>query len=186
MNFFGGGRVSWGKTTKCTNLKTQGANISEWYRNGEYIANTHKRVNRRMKIPLIKVMIGFIVLFGLYHGAEYWILQKNNSWGFLAFQFLFFLSAWLIAKWQFGKCLSAWGLDTRKYFLIHLAIGMFMGILLYGITFLVSLSTGAEEIVGKPNYASSISPFLLFIFGNFFSSFSEDILTRGYVFKHLD
>jgi membrane protease YdiL (CAAX protease family) len=67
----------------------------------------------------------------------------------------------------------------------HLLSGMVMGILLYGITFLISLSTGAEEVIGKPNYRASILPFLLFIFGNFLSSFSEDILTRGYIFKHL-
>ena len=139
-----------------------------------------------MKVPLVKVVIGFVILFVLYHAAEYSILFKNNSWGFLGFQFLFFLSAWLVAKWQFGKGLSAWGLDTGKYFHIHLLMGILMGILLYGITFLISVTTGAEIIVGKPNYAASVSPFLLFIFGNFFSSFSEDILTRGYVFKHLD
>jgi membrane protease YdiL (CAAX protease family) len=138
-----------------------------------------------MKIPLINVLLGFIVLFGLYHGADYSIL-KNSVWGFLGFQFLFFLSAWLIGKWQFGNGMAAWGLDTRKNFLIYLLAGMLMGILLYGITYLISVSSGAEEIVGKPNYAASLSPFLLYFFGNFFSSFSEDILTRGYVFKHLD
>jgi membrane protease YdiL (CAAX protease family) len=139
-----------------------------------------------MKAPVVKALTGFIVLFGLYHGAEYAILYKNSSWGFLGFQFLFFISAWLIGRWQFGTGLSSWGLDRRKYFLVHLLMGMLMGILLYGITFLISISTGAEEIAGKPNYSSSLSPFALFIFGNFFSSFSEDILTRGYVFRHLD
>src|SRR5215831_10536610 len=102
-----------------------------------------------MKIPLVKVLLGFIVLFGLYHAADDSLLYKNSSWAFLGFQFLFFLAAWLIARWQFGKGLSAWGLDTRKYFLLHLATGMLMGILLYGITYLISVSTGAEEIVGK-------------------------------------
>jgi len=138
-----------------------------------------------MKVNLSKVLVGFVILFALYHGAEYSLLFKNSSLGFLGFQFLFFVAAWLIARWQFRQGLSAWGLDTRKYFMIHLLVGMVMGVLLYGITFLISLLTGAEEIAGQPNYAASLSPFLLFIFGNFFSSFSEDILTRGYVFKHL-
>ena len=138
-----------------------------------------------MKVNLLKILVGFIVLFCLYHGAEYAILFKNSTAGFLGFQFLFFLAAWLIARWQFRTGLSAWGLDTRKYFRVHLVAGMLMGILLYGITFSISLAIGAEEIIGKPNYGAAIFPFLLFIVGNFLSSFSEDILTRGYIFKHL-
>ena len=139
-----------------------------------------------MKINLLKILVGFIVLFCLYHGAEYAILFKNSTAGFLGFQFLFFLAAWLIARWQFGTGLAAWGLDTGKNFLAHLITGMLMGVLLYGITFLISLATGAEEIIGKPKYRAFIFPFLLFIIGNFLSSFSEDILTRGYIFKHLN
>jgi len=138
-----------------------------------------------MKFNFSRVLLGFIVLFLLYHGAEYSILFKNSSLGFLGFQLLFFIAAWLIGKWQFQQGLSAWGLDTRKHFIIHLLFGMLMGILLYGLTFVISLAAHSEQIVGEPNY-TAIQPLLLFIFGNFFSSFSEDVLTRGYVFKHLN
>jgi membrane protease YdiL (CAAX protease family) len=139
-----------------------------------------------MKVNLRKIVVGFIILFCLYHGAEYSVLFRNSRGGFLGFQFLFFVAAWLIARWQFRTGLSAWGLDTKKNFQVHLIAGMLMGALLYGLTFLSSLLTGAEQIIGKPDYAASIFPLLLFVFGNFLSSFSEDILTRGYIFKHLN
>ena len=51
----------------------------------------------------LKILIGFILLFSLYHAAEYMIMFENNIPGFFLFQFLFFFSAWLISKWQSGK-----------------------------------------------------------------------------------
>lgn len=133
----------------------------------------------------LPVIIGFALLFIIYHAAEYMILFKKNAAGFLGFQILFFIAAWLIAKWQCKTGLSSWGLDTKKRWLMHLGLGMLMGLMLYGLTFLISLLSGAEKINTVPNIASAAAPFGLFVFGNFFSSFSEDVLTRGYVYKHL-
>jgi uncharacterized protein len=134
---------------------------------------------------ILTAIIGFIVLFGLYHAAEYMIVFKNSAAGFLAFQLLFFISAWLIGKWQSQTGLAAWGLDFRKRLLQHLLTGMIMGVLLYGVTFLISISFGIERVVGVPTLVTMADPLGLFILGNFFSSFSEDVLTRGYVYKHL-
>jgi uncharacterized protein len=66
-----------------------------------------------------------------------------------------------------------------------LLAGMFMGIVLYGLSFIISLSLGMEIIIERPSLPAALSPFLLFVFGNFFSSFSEDILTRAYVYHHV-
>jgi membrane protease YdiL (CAAX protease family) len=137
-----------------------------------------------MKTKAIFIIAGFAILFCLYHAAEYMILFKNSPAGFLGFQALFFLAAWAIAKAQFKQGLGAWGLDTGKYLLKHLAIGMLMGIILYALTFTISLLTGAEKIISIPSAAAMAAPLGLFIFGNFFSSVSEDIFTRGYVYKH--
>jgi uncharacterized protein len=131
------------------------------------------------------VMIGFALLFIIYHAAEYMIMFKNSPAGFLGLQALFFITAWLIAKWQFKTGLSSWGLDTKKRLFMHLGLGMMMGLVLYGLTFFISLLTGAETINTVPGISALAAAFGLFVFGNFFSSFSEDILTRGYVYKHL-
>ena len=138
-----------------------------------------------MNKNIINIIIGFIILFGLYHGAEYMVIFKNSPLGFLGFQLLFFIAAWLIAKWQFKNGLQAWGLDTGKRFLQHLLTGMIMGVVLYGLTFIICVLTDIEHVIQIPPFSAAIGPLVLFIFGNFFSSFSEDILTRGYVYKHL-
>lgn len=137
-----------------------------------------------MKLKYLSVLAGFIVLFCLYHAAEYMIIFKNSAAGFLGFQFLFFCSAWCIAKIQFKQGMKAWGLGTGKFFFWHLAVGMLMGIVLYGLTFGISVFTGAEKIISIPSWKAIAAPLGLFIFGNFFSSVSEDILTRGYLYKH--
>lgn len=139
-----------------------------------------------MKISILSIVLGFIILFGLYHAAEYMIVFKNHATGFLAFQIVFFIAAWVIARWQFGAGLSAWGLDAKASLIKHLLLGITMGIALYGATFWLSNISGAESMANVPSFASIAGPLSLFVFGNFFSSFSEDILTRGYVYKHLN
>jgi len=139
-----------------------------------------------MKWSPFKFVIGFICLFILYHAAEYMILSKNNAGGFLAFQAFFFAVAWIIARWQFKEGLGAWGLGTKKYFIKHLLLGMMMGIIVYGLTYFINLISGVEVKVAVPTLSYIASSLSLFVFGNFFSSFSEDILTRGYLYKHFN
>src|SRR3954453_17698846 len=139
-----------------------------------------------MKLSPLKFITGFICLFLLYHAAEYMIIFKSNPAGFLVFQAFFFAAAWGIARWQFKQGLSAWGLSTKKFFLRHLLLGMMLGVILYGLTYFINLITDVERKVAVPPLSYLTTQLLIFIFGNFFSSFSEDILTRGYLYKHLN
>jgi membrane protease YdiL (CAAX protease family) len=134
----------------------------------------------------LKIITGFITLFCVYHAAEYMIVFKNSALGFLGVQLLFFLSAWALAKWQSGQGFSTWGLDIKRSSLKHLFSGMLMGGILYGSYFFLSLFLDSEKLKALPSLSSSIIPFLLFAFGCFFSSFSEDILTRGYIYYHFN
>ena len=137
-----------------------------------------------MKTSPLKFITGFICLFALYHAAEYMIIFKNNPGGFLAFQAFFFAAAWIIGRWQFKQGLAAWGLSTKKYFITQLLLGMLMGIILYGLTYVINLISGVEVKAVVPPLSYMAKPLLVFAFGNFFSAFSEDILTRGYLYKH--
>lgn len=130
-------------------------------------------------------LIGFAILFFCYHAAEYMILFRNSPPGFLAFQAVFFVAAYLIARWQHKPGLAAWGLDFKKGMLTQLLMGMLLGIALYGITLLCSLLLGSEKVLRVPALSEVLMPFGLFVLGNLFSSFSEDLLTRGYVYEHL-
>lgn len=136
-------------------------------------------------LQLLRFIAGFLLLFGLYHTAEYMIMFKNNPAGFLGFQGLFFTVAYFVAKWQFKQGFTAWGLDAGKGWLKNIAAGTVMGLVLYILTFLISLWNGSEKVLSVPSVSDSWSPFLVFSFGCIFSSLSEDVLTRAYVFKHL-
>lgn len=137
-----------------------------------------------MNVSWAKVVLGFVVLFGLYHAAEYAVFRQSVV-GFLILQAVFFVFAWAIARWQGGPGIAAWGLDFRSGVLRHLLPGMLFGAALYGTTLAVSLWAGSETIKEVPPVSAMLGPLGLFVFGVFFSSFSEDVLTRGYVFGHL-
>lgn len=134
---------------------------------------------------IIKISISFVVLFVLYHAAEYMILFKNSTIGFLLFQFLFFLSAWLLGNWNQRNGLGCWGLSFAKLRIKHLLVGVILGLLLYAVPFIISVTFGIESIKEIPSLINILKTGAPFAFGVFFSSFSEDILTRGTVFRLL-
>lgn len=139
-----------------------------------------KKINKS-----VSFILGFIILFTLYHGAENMILFRNSPVGFLIFHGFFIMAAWSIARYQFGEGLKAWGfLITRRIF-IQVIAGIILGNLIYWLSFFLSLWFGFEQILAIPSLKDYIQILGMFVFGNFFSSFSEDVLTRGYVYKHL-
>lgn len=138
-----------------------------------------------MSSQTFRIIAGFILLFVLYHAAEYFVLFTYNPVGFFAFQLVFFGVAWLLAKWQGFSGLAAWGLDTHKGWFRNLLVGMCMGLVLYGGAFALSLWLKSEQIIEVPPFSSSWPQLVFFGVGVFFSSFSEDVLTRGYVYKHM-
>lgn len=130
-------------------------------------------------------VLSLVLLFALYHLAEFFIVFKNNATMFLAFQFLFFGTAFFLGKWYDKGGLSTWGLSIKGGFVLQIALGIFFGVLLYGISYLIGVSFGIEKITEIPDISTIIKTSLPFVFGLIFSSTSEDILTRGLLFKHL-
>lgn len=124
------------------------------------------------------------MLFFFYHAAEYMIMQQNSTVGFLAGQGAFFLAAWLIARWQGFTGLAAWCIIRNASAWRNLLVGLLLGFVVYGLYFLTSLSLHFVEIVSVPTTGIFIQSLLLFTFGTFFSSLSEDVLTRSYLYKH--
>lgn len=133
---------------------------------------------------MLRFIAGFLLLFFCYHAAEYMIMQQGSTVGFLAGQGAFFLAAWLIARWQGFAGFAAWGIIFKKPALRNLGAGLLLGFVVYGLYFLTSISLHFEEIVSVPPAMVFIQSFLLFTFGTFFSSLSEDVLTRSYLYKH--
>jgi membrane protease YdiL (CAAX protease family) len=131
-----------------------------------------------------KILTGFMLLFLLYHAAEYMIMFQNNIPGFFGFQFLFLVVAWWLGKWQNGNGLAAWGLSITPNIGKPILLGTLFGALLYGTSWLVNIAAGTEVIHHIPNAKNILVQTLPFAFGVIFSSLSEDILTRGYVYFH--
>lgn len=130
-----------------------------------------------------KISVVFILLFLVYHGAEYMIVFENNVVGFLLLQGLFFIMAWFLGNWYSGNGLKAWGLPFNKKGVKMAGIGLIMGILLYGLPFMISLLLGVEQVVNIPDIKTMVMMSLPFAFGVLFSSFSEDVLTRGIIYS---
>jgi membrane protease YdiL (CAAX protease family) len=127
----------------------------------------------------VKIVVAFVVLFALYHAAEYFILFQNHAAGFLGGQVLFFIAALLLGTWCRKKGLGAWGLPFSGRVWKPLLTGVLLGVALYAVPYSVSLLFGIEQVVKVPDGVSILKAGLPFAFGVLFSSFSEDVLTRG-------
>jgi hypothetical protein len=135
------------------------------------------------KTAVAKAIIGFIALFGCYHAAEYMMLFKNSPAGFLAVSLLFFPLAWLLARWQGLPGLAAWGMVFQKKAWEQLGTGLAVGITVYTLYTFSSFLLDIERIKEIPPVGVFVSQFFLFALGTFFSSLTEDVLTRGYLYR---
>ncbi|HJW16179.1 MAG TPA: CPBP family intramembrane glutamic endopeptidase [Flavisolibacter sp.] len=137
-------------------------------------------------LSLLPFLLGFTALFTCYHAAEYMVLYMNSPIGFLCLSVLFFIVAMVIARWQGYKGLAAWGMSFQKNNLIFLMAGLLAGLTVNTISFLVSLALNKEMVSFIPGIQQFIPQASLLIFGCAFSSLTEDVLTRGYLYRHLN
>lgn len=134
----------------------------------------------------LEILVSFGVLFLLYHGAEYMIVFQNSVIGFFGFQILFFTATYVLGNWYKGNGLTCWGLPFGRKYIKLIPIGILIGILIYALPYCFSLIAGIEEITVFPKWMILIQSVLPFAFGVLFSSFSEDILTRGLIYSHFN
>lgn len=132
----------------------------------------------------IKILISFVVLFSLYHAAEYQIVTRDSVVGFLLVQALFWIIAFLLGQGYRRNGLTSWGLPFSWKLFKSLFAGIVVGIAMYATTFVISVNTGVERIVEIPDLADILKQSLPFGFGVLLSSFSEDVLTRGVVYAY--
>jgi uncharacterized protein len=138
------------------------------------------------QLGLAKMAISMAIFFILYHCAEYMVVFKNSAAGFFLFQFLFFISAWLLGHWNKKNGFACWGLSFSSLTIKHVLLGISLGIILYAVPYFIGLALGTEFISDIPSWQDMLQASIPFTFGVIFSSFSEDILTRGTVFSLLN
>lgn len=130
----------------------------------------------------LKTFLGFMILFAAYHTSE--IIGNNPIFILCSFLF-FFIAAQIVSKLLGEKGISAFGLQRNKNASRYLFTGYLLGILFYGGSVIVSVISGKIYFDGFFSIKQLILPLLGIILITFLSSASEDILTRGYVFKYL-
>lgn len=131
----------------------------------------------------LKAIAGFIILFLLYHAAEYCLGSYNNITAFLLLMGACVAAAYFIARWMGFSGNAAWGLPIQKTSIILTATGLALGLIIYIAAFIARLALGAEVIANIPPVSQALSGSLVFILGTILPSLAEDILTRGYLYK---
>lgn len=132
----------------------------------------------------LKALLGFILLFAIYHATEIGVIASNPVLILICF-LLFFYNARLVAKFLGEKGISSFGMQRHKGGIRNLVIGYLLGLIFYGGSMIVSVLTGKIEFTGIFSIQQIVLPLLGIIVLTFLSSASEDLLTRGYVFKYL-
>jgi hypothetical protein len=134
----------------------------------------------KMKKPF-SVLLGFMLLFFVYHFPEFY----NDFMLTATFKIGFLLIAWLVARIQHLKGLEGYGLKLSGKSVMNTLSGCCIGVLFFGLAVYISVWMGFENIekVEGITVIGKNLPMLLLMTA--VPSLAEDILTRGYLFGHL-
>jgi membrane protease YdiL (CAAX protease family) len=128
---------------------------------------------------------GYIILFIFYQlpqGVYDYVVANRIVWIFLTL--LFFLIAHLLAKKANGRGISEFGFQRHPGWLKNFGIGLLLGIGFSALSEVGGFYLHLYTIDQIAPLGSLVVPALLLAFGSFLASASEDVLTRGYVFRH--
>lgn len=129
----------------------------------------------------VSFVTGFIVLFLIYHFPEFF----SAFWIAAVCKILFLIAAFIVAKAQGFKGLSSWGLSLHTGWWKNLLYGLLIGIGTYMVSTLISVQMKFETIASLPSFVAVIEQLPMILLITSVPSVAEDILTRGYLYKHL-
>lgn len=133
------------------------------------------------KFQLLSFGLGFILLFIIYHFPAFFPV----FWITAIFKIGFLIVAFFLARYQGWKGLGGYGLGFTKGWVSNLIIGVFCGIVFFGLSFLASIALGYENIVTRSSIEDFLTSLPLLLLMTAVPSVAEDILTRGYLYSHL-
>ncbi len=132
----------------------------------------------------IKALPGFVVLFGIYQLAESAIYYQNNIPLFLGLMALVPCVAYSLSRLQGRNGLQDTGLAPGRGAASRLWVGLGIGLVIYFLSFALSLAMGLEQVIAVPPTADLIRQAAIFAVGVFLPSLAEDVVTRAYVYAH--
>ena len=132
------------------------------------------------------IIIGFVVLFLLYHLPEFFQRHYNQPllWLLELGMLIFVIVAYYIGLRQKGIGLQAFGLKDFGFYKRNLFVGLSAGILLATLSIYITTSVGWNKLVIDGSFGHIAVTTVIFILGTSLPSLAEDILIRGYLFAH--
>lgn len=134
-----------------------------------------------MKQSPISVILGFAILFAVYHFPEFF----NAFWIAAVFKIGFLFVAYIIARAQGLRDLGGYGLNFHEGWSGNLMKGLLFGLAFYILFIAFCIMLGYERIAAPVNPTELIKKLPLILLMTLFPSVAEDILTRGYLFAFL-
>lgn len=134
-----------------------------------------------MKKNWFSAAAGFLLLFAVYHFPEFF----NALWIMAVFKIGFLLVGLLLARLQGYTGLGAFGLNLHKGWAGNLLKGLLTGIFFFGLAACLAVWLGFDRFVSIANTTAFIKQIPLILLMTVFPSVAEDILTRGYLYRHL-
>lgn len=130
----------------------------------------------------VSFLLGFFALFLIYHFPEFY----PEFWITATFKIGFLAVAFLIAHLQGWKGLGGYGLTLKSKWKGLLLIGVLTGSGFFLLYFIFSVLLGFQGIVSISTFDSILKNLPLILLMTAIPSVAEDILTRGYLYAHLE
>lgn len=134
-----------------------------------------------MQPKWLSFFAGLLILFVIYHFPEFF----SALWIAAVFKIGFLIIAFLIARQQGWKGLGGYGLPFHEGWIKNLLIGILTGIVFFMLSEWLAIKLDYEKQVSITGFSSILKPLPLTMLMTFFPSIAEDILTRGYLYGHL-
>ena len=131
---------------------------------------------------LLSFAAGFLFLFVLYHFPEFF----SAFWIMALFKIGFLVAAFFLARAQGWRGLGGYGLALKSNWLVQLLVGLLLGLAFFALSFYLSILLGYESIVSSKSIAAFAGQVPMLLLMTVFPSVAEDILTRGYLYAHLE
>ncbi|WP_299825408.1 CPBP family intramembrane glutamic endopeptidase [uncultured Pontibacter sp.] len=126
------------------------------------------------------VAAGFAVLFAVYHFHEFFQSLTISAITLLTFMVV----SYVVARAQQLRGLQSWGLGMQQHWWVKLALGLAAGMLFVSLSTAASVYLGYERATASPGATVFFKQIWWIMFMTFWPSLAEDILTRGYLYKH--
>jgi len=134
-----------------------------------------------MRKNWLPVILGFLLLFAVYHFPEFY----NALWIAAVFKIGFLFVSFFVARFQGFAGLGGYGLNMHRGWPVNLLKGILTGILFFSLSVLMSVLFGFEGSISVAGAADFFKQVPLVLLMTVFPSVAEDILTRGYLYGHL-